>query len=144
MELSKQIDFHPVDAENEPTPLVLVPSILIIDDDEMFGRTLSKVGGREGFPVSVQLSAEKLLAGAQIDADVAVIDYDLGSRITGLRVAEYLALHFPTLPVVLVSQSSELDTDRWPNSIKKFVHKSIGPVGILGAAFETFQLSLGK
>jgi len=66
--------------------------------------------------------------------DVAIIDYDLGS-VTGFELTNYLENYTKNMPVILVSQTQQLNSKNWPFTIREFVHKSLGPETILKAAF---------
>lgn len=107
------------------------PRILVIDDDDKFGRMMAHIACNNGlilnhFP-SLEDAGQELLA----DADVVVIDYDLGGE-SGVGVSRTLERHHRQKPVLLISASQDAMRDTaWPANIRSFVAKSMGPFSVL-------------
>ncbi len=70
--------------------------------------------------------------------DVAIIDYDMGA-VTGTEITSYIeGVSNDAIPVVIVSQSTRKSSPYWPQTVSKFVHKSVGPYAVFDAAFEAY------
>jgi CheY-like chemotaxis protein len=115
-----------------------LPRILLVDDDLMFGKILTKVAQRERIPLTFCSSVKDVGRMGNSNFDVGIFDYDLGS-ITGLQLSEFLERYLERIPVVLVSQYRHLEKKKWPKCVKHFVHKSVGSYGILAAACELYE-----
>jgi hypothetical protein len=60
--------------------------------------------------------------------------------ITGLELARYFEHQTPGMTVVMISERRQIEATRWPNSVRDFVHKALGPYAILDAALEAHEL----
>ena len=110
--------------------------IVLIDDDPAFGSIMSDFALSRGIQLDHYKTLEDMGSiGRLSDYAVAVVDYDLGN-FNGVEIAEYLPVFFCKMPMILISgQNRESsDTKPWPDSIKEFVHKDIGPDRILDKA----------
>ncbi|MDA9951415.1 response regulator [Oligoflexaceae bacterium] len=118
----------------------VAPKILLVDDDPIFGKIMTRVADQNNSQMTVCSSLAEVAMLDSFDFEVAIIDYDLGN-VTGYYLASHLdKLTSREIPVVLVSQSQRDDVDRWPTSIREFVNKKIGPYAILDAAFEAHEV----
>jgi len=118
-----------------------VPNILVLDDDPTFGQIMRQVGAKKNVSISYCRSVDELSNLDSWDYDVIIMDYDLGS-FSGFELTEYLEKFTSVeVPVILVSQSKLKCTQHWPQSIREFVHKGLGPFAILDAAFEAHEVS---
>jgi hypothetical protein len=60
-----------------------------------------------------------------------------------LELTNYLeSLSREEIPVVLVSQTQRRSVNNWPESIREFVSKSLGPFAILEALFEAHEAAV--
>jgi CheY-like chemotaxis protein len=118
-----------------------VPRVLVVDDDPMFGRMMEVLGQRYGVPMTVCRGAEDLANLPMWDFDVCIVDYDLGryGAANGIELATYLESRISGLAVVLVSQTSTISQRQWPQSIRRFVPKSLGAYAILNAGLSEYD-----
>jgi len=118
-----------------------LPRILVVDDDPTFGRIMQQAASKKGSALSYCKSIDELSKLQSWDYDVIVMDYDLGS-ITGFELTTYLE-KFTSVeaPVILVSQAKLRGSQKWPQTIREFVHKGLGPFAILDAAFEAHEVN---
>lgn len=78
-------------------------SILVVDDDSGFCRTLQDILTLRGFHVETEGEAQKVLADIEMDRKlVVVLDLNLGS-VSGVDVLQRIRTKYPSLPVVLVT-----------------------------------------
>jgi len=118
-----------------------IPRILVVDDDPSFGKIMRRAAAYKGADVVVCKSLEDFGSLSNFDFDVVLMDYDLGA-VTGVELTKYLErLTKDEIPVVLVSQSNQKNAHQWPDSIREFVHKGLGPFAILDALFEAHEVS---
>ncbi len=118
-----------------------LPRILVIDDDPTFGRIMQQAATKKGSAVSYCRSIDELSKLQSWDYDVIVMDYDLGSM-TGFELTTYLEKFTSVeVPVILVSQTKLRGSQKWPQAIREFVHKGLGPFAILDAAFEAHEVN---
>ena len=118
----------------------LPPKILLIDDDPTFSKIMSKAAARSGVTMGSCQSVEDIDSVDPGTYQVHIIDYDLG-YVNGLEFVRYLeSFSLGEIPVILVSHSNLPGKIRWPDSIREFVHKNLGPFAILDAAFEAFEV----
>ena len=126
-------------------------TLLIIDDDRSFGAVLVAHAVKKGFKPTYCTSLLDLGSFARIrEFDIAIVDYYLGS-LRGDEIAEYVDTFFREIPVVIVSAESFKSEQiaKWPQSVRRFVSKSVGPQAIVDAtakvlARERFLRSLEK
>jgi two-component SAPR family response regulator len=111
-----------------------VPRILLVDDDVIFGKIMLKIAQREQIPLTFYSSVKALGQLSHLQADVGLVDYDLGS-ITGIQLTDFLERYLQEIPIILISQYRHIGSKHWPNSVVDFVPKSVGSYGILNAAF---------
>ena len=68
------------------------------------------------------------------------MDYHLGD-VTGCQLTDQLEdTANERAPVILVSNSYQAKTDAWPENIREFVHKNLGPNAIIDATIEVKRL----
>ena len=121
--------------------LVPIPKVLLVDDDETFGKIMSRIAHREGIPLTYFSSVKQFGKLTKMNFDVAVIDYDLGV-ITGLQLSEILERYLQRIPVILVSQYRHIDPKMWPKCVRNFVNKANGPYQIFDALFDAYEATL--
>lgn len=117
----------------------VMPRILLVDDDVLYGKIMSRVASCFKAELTFVRSVEELGDRDLSSFDVAIIDYDLGS-VTGVELTAYLDHHAP-LPIVLVSATERRPDRRWSDSIHDFLLKDSGPFAALDAAFEAHEIS---
>jgi DNA-binding NtrC family response regulator len=122
------------DQENRETKST--DRLLIIDDDICFGALMSAVAPKYNLEPRFFPSLVDMGSFARIrDFDIAVIDYFLG-HLRGDEIAEYVDTFFDDIPVIIVSAEESLSQREktWPESVRIFLPKSIGPDGIAATA----------
>lgn len=78
-------------------------SILVVDDDPEFCRTLQDILTLRGFHVETEEEPQKVLADIEMNRKlVVVLDLNLGS-VSGVDVLQRIRSRYPSLPVVLVT-----------------------------------------
>lgn len=118
------------------------PRILVIDDDPTFGRIMQHAAALKHVNLTFCTSPEEMAALQNWQFDVVVMDMDLGA-VTGYELTRYLEeFTIEPIPVVLVSQSQNINTKHWPSTIREFVHKGAGPFAILDASFEAHEVNM--
>ncbi|MBI4405246.1 MAG: response regulator [Deltaproteobacteria bacterium] len=115
------------------TSLAVPPHILVLDDDILFGKILSKIASLKQVPLTFCTSVREVGKLPNWKFDIAIVDYDLG-LVTGLQFVNYLERFMNTVPVILVSQYRQIKAAKWPTSVKGFIHKSVGPYEIFNMA----------
>ena len=80
--------------------------ILLVDDDPVFAKVLSRTARDRGIEVTVCLSIEDFMHQRDRDFDCCVVDLNLGSQspVNGIELVEYLDSMVRDLHVVMVSQ----------------------------------------
>lgn len=102
--------------------------LLVVDDDPVFRMMLSQAAVRKGLHVTACASIRELREMTNVPSfDVIVLDYFLDDFKTYLKGTD-IAQGLGATPVILVSSSEQCveDSDAWPNSIRRFVHKKWG------------------
>lgn len=109
--------------------------IILIDDDESFGKLVQEYGSQMGVCIDCYTSLLDLGSIGQFtNYDAAIIDYNLDC-LNGIEIAEYFPPLMLDIPVVLVSGDFREDkARRWPKSIRQFVKKSDGIPQIIETA----------
>jgi DNA-binding NtrC family response regulator len=109
--------------------------LLIIDDDICFGALMSAIAPKyqlkpRFFPSLVDMGSFARIR----DFDIAVIDYFLG-HLRGDEIAEYVDTFFDDIPVIIVSAEESLSHRQkvWPESVRMFLPKNVGPDSIAAA-----------
>ena len=131
---------EPIPQERVMSPRIPL-RILVVDDDQTFGRLIGRAADIKGAKVTYCQSMDEVATIRSFDFDAIVMDYDLGD-ITGIELAKQLARFARCdIPSILVSQTRQTSSTKWPDSIREFVHKSLGPFAILDAAFEACEIA---
>ena len=87
------------------------PRLLVVDDDPVTCELLCEVFAREGFVTSFMQSGEAALDSlASQSVDVLVSDIRMKTRVDGLALLERVRLHYPQLPVVLMTAFGSVET----------------------------------
>jgi CheY-like chemotaxis protein len=110
------------------------PRILLIDDDPLFGKTLTRVAHSANIPL-VYTTTPRAVDATKIRAlfDVIITDYDL-QNVTGIQIIQRLEIFNQALPTILVSSYLGFRVPNLPASILFTIHKCEGPQRILHAA----------
>jgi two-component system response regulator HydG len=118
------------------------PKILLVDDDPGFGRIMIKFAERANLDLTYCYSVKDLEHLYLPNYQVAIIDYEL-QNISGIQLLQTIAKSGNLIPTVLVSSYSRPAIPAWEVQIIKFIHKSVGPVGILFETLKAYQ-DLGR
>jgi DNA-binding NtrC family response regulator len=87
------------------------PRLLVVDDDPVTCELLCEVFAREGFVTRFMQSGEAALESlADEPVDVVVSDIRMKTRVDGLALLELVRLHYPELPVVLMTAFGSVET----------------------------------
>ena len=109
------------------------PYILLVDDDPIFGKILQREARQRGAELAFVCSYKDFRKVNLNLFDVLVVDYFLDSATRGTALAKECG----DKPVILVSRSqSWLETEGKASPVKHFVHKKLGPDGIMALALE--------
>lgn len=106
------------------------PSVLLVDDDVVFGRIMQKVAQNQHVRLKYVSSVKDLERMPYQKFDVALLDFDLGT-ITGIQLSRLLPQYFGSVPVVLISQYRDIPKHLWPTMVRGFVPKASGAFEIL-------------
>jgi HPt (histidine-containing phosphotransfer) domain-containing protein/CheY-like chemotaxis protein len=111
--------------------------LVLVDDDLTFCHTMVYAAKRRGLEIDYFTNLMDMGSIACFQKySVAIVDFQL-EQMNGLEVAEYFPVFFDDMPVILISQNEQGDgsqRQKWPQSIKQFVHKKAGAEAILDAA----------
>lgn len=118
-----------------------IPRILLVDDDPVFGKILTRLAEQSRVHLTYCRSLDELGEKAWWQFQAAIVDFDLGNS-TGLELIAQLERILGPMPVILVSQGHLVDVapNRWPASVKGFIDKALGHVAILEAAIAAHDL----
>ncbi len=87
------------------------PRLMIVDDDPVTCELLCEVFAREGFITRFMQSGEAALDSLVNEpVDVLVSDIRMKTRVDGLTLLERVRLHYPQLPVVLMTAFGSVET----------------------------------
>lgn len=110
---------------------------LIIDDDPVFCRIVSKLCNLNGIASTFHTSLKELDSIDLSEYTGAIIDVHLGLA-NGVEVADYISSIEPDLPLLMVStsrfQTKQLNLHGLP-----FMHKSEGPQAIIEATINAIR-----
>lgn len=115
--------------------------ILMIDDDDFFGRIMQQKAAANGVNLEYSNSLEKLgRVGVLLNYDLILLDYWM-SDLTGRELAEYVTAFCPDTPVVLISSDKRLLCKKliWPACILEKICKDKGPLFILSKTIELLR-----
>jgi DNA-binding NtrC family response regulator len=116
--------------------------ILVVDDDPIFCRLMQRIGSIKGISVITVSNYAEAMQIENPQFDAAVMDYMLDEHATGLQVASRFSGDMYTMPVILVSHTSNIPgTKAWPATVREFIHKNFGPHAILDAAIEASDIA---
>jgi DNA-binding NtrC family response regulator len=114
--------------------------IVIIDDDPDF-RNLMESVTPPGFVTITAFEALRTIPSLKQlkTVDAIILDYYL-EDINGVQISQYIGSLFPKIPVLLISGGFlHDDNEEWPDCIKGFIPKSIGPIGILNETLKVIK-----
>lgn len=106
--------------------------ILLIDDDEVFGRLMQRYCTELGVTLLYCSSVKQLEGYALNTVDLLICDFEL-QNINGLQLVRALGRRGSVLPVLLVSAYRDLGKVLTPTS-PPFIAKAKGPEAILKEA----------
>ncbi len=87
------------------------PRLLVVDDDPVTCELLCEVFAREGFVTRFMQSGEAALDSLRRESvEVLVSDIRMKTRVDGLALLEQVRLHYPQLPVVLMTAFGSVET----------------------------------
>lgn len=86
--------------------------ILIVDNEDVYRTTLSKLFSREGHETrSASSGPEAIAMGREFSPDALVVDWGLRGPCDGLDVSRTLQMENPNLRVLLITGHSAADVD---------------------------------
>jgi two-component SAPR family response regulator len=112
-------------------------NLLIIDDDPVFCRIVSKLCKLDGIAASFRTNLKDLDSIDLAQFSGAIIDINLGLA-SGVEVADYIQSIVPDMPLLMVSTSRYSAKIRGSDGLP-FIHKSEGPQAIIDAALHTVR-----
>ena len=87
------------------------PRLMIVDDDPVTCELLCEVFAREGFVTRFMHSGEAALDSLAVEpVEVLVSDIRMKTSVDGLTLLERVRLHYPQLPVVLMTAFGSVET----------------------------------
>ena len=107
-----------------------MPSILVVDDEDLIRSLVQRVLERRGYTVVACQTAEEALA-QTAPFDLLLVDLIL-PEMDGRELAQALRLRWPNLPVVLMSGYLSSDTEL-PAPPALFLQKPMLPGAVIGA-----------
>ena len=116
-----------------PEALALRGHFALIDDDMAFSLIMNRYAQTMGVGLDCFGSlAEVEFISKLSQYQGAIVDFDLGSM-NGVEIASYCEALFPAnYPIILISgKERTFQRQKWPKSIRAFVHKNFGPETIL-------------
>ena len=105
------------------------PQVLIIDDDEVVGRSFDRVLAKQGYEVSTALSGEEALDKIEDNSyDLVFTDIKMPGM-DGLEVAERIMQKCPWTPVVVITGYGNHENEAKARVLgtSGFVHKPLTP-----------------
>jgi len=102
---------------------------------------MARAAQQKGAMVTCCKSVDEFGALENLDFDVIIMDYDLGS-VTGLELTSYIQ-HFTKeeMPVIMVSRTERKNLRGCLfEPVREFVHKDLGPFAILDATFDAYEV----
>ncbi len=113
--------------------------VLLIDDDTTYGMLMRQVAIQSKVNLTYCKDITEFGLLENWDFDAVLMDYDLGF-VNGLELTSYYEdFSAKNTPVVLISHTQREISKDTPDSIKKFMHKSIGPYLIMQEALRMDQ-----
>jgi DNA-binding response OmpR family regulator len=114
---------------------LIVPRILVVDEDENTRRRLTRLFNKENYSVlATGDGAEALVLALESQLDLIIVDLDLSAPMTALEVLERLRPipHVAQVPIVVLSG---------PRSAAAFTAaRQLGAVGSVPKPFQTHKL----
>ena len=117
-----------------------LPKIAVIDDDPLYCRVMTKVADQCHLYITCFSDLDSFFKSYKAETfNVAILDYYLGP----LEVTDSISsieVHNIDIPIVVISSSNNRQENQWPDQIKSFIHKALGPYAAIDAAFEAFTI----
>lgn len=124
-----------------PYPNRLSYNLLVIDDDPDF-RNIMEAVVLPDYVFVTAFAALRSMPSLRLlkKFDAVIMDYYLDD-ITGVEISQYISSLVPDLPVVLTSGGFLTDpTEKWPECVKGFVPKQVGPYRIVQEVMEIIDV----
>jgi DNA-binding NtrC family response regulator len=118
------------------------PNILLVDDDEIFGKVMVAMARDKGLSLTYVQSVRDAYHLSEREFDIAIVDYDLGI-VNGIQLASFFEKHLKPQMVILTSAHSGIEKKDWPALIKGFLPKGNGAASILKEAVALFHPKQG-
>jgi hypothetical protein len=105
----------------------ILPKLLLIDDEPIFGRIMVAEAQKRGIFLYHCSSLQNFSEISHSDFEAVIMDYDLGDCVTGCDLAQFIGdtIH-KCLPILLISQSRLQEKKVKSGNIIGFTHKSEG------------------
>jgi DNA-binding response OmpR family regulator len=117
----------------------IVPKILLIDDDIIYGALISEHAMDFDCECDVICSPDDLEFVVDSDYDLILLDYQLGP-FNGLQVAPLVADFFGRTPIVLISSNTDIaEIQTSLPEVFEFLPKSIAPREIIKKSIEIIR-----
>jgi two-component SAPR family response regulator len=110
-----------------------MPRILLLDDDELFGKTMQREACRGHIDLTYWSTLKGKASPLLSEFDLIIVDFDL-QNISGVQFAQMMHRYIRGIPIMLVSTYEHISRSQLPSSITNFFPKKIGPAKILEEA----------
>lgn len=121
--------------------IVDLPSLALVDDDQIFGSILKKTAHKLGFELDFFAGLGDLDFISQLAKyDIILVDFQMNDD-NGLEIAAYIPKFVSHKTVILVSNTrlEELFGPKLPPFISDFIHKEVGPDQIIKRSIDIFM-----
>lgn len=116
-----------------------VPRILLVDDDEVFGKIMEKAARSAHIPLTHLKSPREISAANLVGRyDFMIVDYDL-EIMSGLQFIKGVESFSSAPRCILVTSYWKLNPAQLPESVLAVLHKSLGPQQLLEAAVSHYS-----
>jgi DNA-binding response OmpR family regulator len=121
---------------------MMTPQILIVEDDIVFCKMLTKFLSRNGFSTLDAQSAEKAMELlGEHNPDLAILDYRLPG-LNGLELLKWIKANHPEIKVIMVSRVDDqaIAEQALNNGAEDFITKPINPADLLEKLKKSYSL----
>lgn len=117
----------------------LAPKIMLIDEDETFGKKLLAAARRMNIKIECRTNVAEVYKDPPMDPEILILAYDLG-RVNGVQLSEYLQAHAKANMIIVVCQGNITQLQRrMPEAVRAIISKDAGAEHILGMARLLFR-----